>query len=234
MKGWKTFAFAALIAVIGALSTEDVRQFVGANLPWLGPIMGAVVALLRALTNTPIFSAVLKKPPPAALFAFALTGSLLLAGCGDTGSPAAQIDTPMKRWAVAQEAHTGASDLLVAAINAGVVTRQQAVAADQSLDRAQVLLNTALRRMAAGDDITAVDLLESATAIIDTIMEEMQRDTTGNNDVNPGAYRGGVGANVYRLAYLWYFGNGDSRGARHFARGSGRHQGPFGGRLAEA
>lgn len=55
VKGWKTLLFSAAIAVAGVLQTADWATIVGPR--QVGPAMLAVsvvVAVLRALTDTPI------------------------------------------------------------------------------------------------------------------------------------------------------------------------------------
>jgi hypothetical protein len=59
MKGWRTIAFAVVISLIGIFSNDEVQIFVAANLPWLSPLVGAIVVGLRAITTSPIF-----KPDP--------------------------------------------------------------------------------------------------------------------------------------------------------------------------
>jgi len=55
MKGWKTLAVAVLLGLITALSNPELQQYVAENLVWLGPILATVIAVLRALTTSPIF-----------------------------------------------------------------------------------------------------------------------------------------------------------------------------------
>ena len=52
--GYKTFIFAAVVAVLGALQTLDWAQVVPAN--DVGPVMiaiGGLMAVLRSITSTP-------------------------------------------------------------------------------------------------------------------------------------------------------------------------------------
>jgi hypothetical protein len=54
-KGWRTLIVSVILAVIGVLQTADWATIVGPAA--VGPVMlgiGAVVALLRALTDTPV------------------------------------------------------------------------------------------------------------------------------------------------------------------------------------
>lgn len=56
MKGWKTLVFAVLFGAITALSSPELQQYIAENMTWLGPIIATVVAVLRALTTSPIFN----------------------------------------------------------------------------------------------------------------------------------------------------------------------------------
>ena len=54
-KGWRTLIVSVILAVVGVLQTADWATIVGPAA--VGPVMlgiGAVVAVLRALTDTPV------------------------------------------------------------------------------------------------------------------------------------------------------------------------------------
>lgn len=54
-KGWRTLAVSLIVAVIGVLQTADWATIVGPAA--VGPVMlvvGAVVAVLRVLTDSPV------------------------------------------------------------------------------------------------------------------------------------------------------------------------------------
>lgn len=54
-KGWRTLVVSLVLAVVGVLQTADWATIVGPAA--VGPVMlgiGAVVAVLRALTDTPV------------------------------------------------------------------------------------------------------------------------------------------------------------------------------------
>jgi hypothetical protein len=54
-KGWRTLVVSLAVAVVGVLQTADWATIVGPAA--VGPVMlgiGAVVAVLRALTDTPV------------------------------------------------------------------------------------------------------------------------------------------------------------------------------------
>jgi transcriptional regulator of nitric oxide reductase len=54
-KGWRTLGVSLVLAVVGVLQTADWATIVGPGA--IGPVMlgvGAVVAALRALTDTPL------------------------------------------------------------------------------------------------------------------------------------------------------------------------------------
>ncbi len=58
MKGWKTLTFALVLAVGGVLQTFDWATIVPQDQTWSGVAMlavGAVVAALRYVTDSPIF-----------------------------------------------------------------------------------------------------------------------------------------------------------------------------------
>jgi hypothetical protein len=54
-KGWRTLVVSLVLAIVGVLQTADWATIVGPSA--VGPVMlgiGAVVAVLRALTDTPV------------------------------------------------------------------------------------------------------------------------------------------------------------------------------------
>jgi hypothetical protein len=55
-KGWKTVVFGVLLALVSALSNEEMKQFLVENVEWIGSSIGTIVVVLRALTNSSIFS----------------------------------------------------------------------------------------------------------------------------------------------------------------------------------
>lgn len=56
IKGWKTFIFALLLCIFGALETFDFTQFLDAETAgYLTMIIGGIVGVLRLITTTPIF-----------------------------------------------------------------------------------------------------------------------------------------------------------------------------------
>ena len=55
LKGYKTLAFAALVAVSGFLASPEVSYWVTDNLPWATTGLGVVIAALRAATSSPMF-----------------------------------------------------------------------------------------------------------------------------------------------------------------------------------
>lgn len=55
IKGWKTLAFAVALGAITALSEPGLQQWVAENLTWAGPVLGVMIAGLRALTSSAIF-----------------------------------------------------------------------------------------------------------------------------------------------------------------------------------
>lgn len=55
MKGWKTITFSVLLALISIFSSDELRQHIGEHLEWYGPFTATAVAILRALTTSPIF-----------------------------------------------------------------------------------------------------------------------------------------------------------------------------------
>lgn len=56
MKGWKTIVFAGLVALTSFFASPEVAQFVADNLPEVGGGLAVVIAVLRAITNSPIFN----------------------------------------------------------------------------------------------------------------------------------------------------------------------------------
>jgi len=54
MKGYKTLVFAALVALTSFLASPEVSQFVADNLPWVGGGLATLIAVLRAVTSSPM------------------------------------------------------------------------------------------------------------------------------------------------------------------------------------
>jgi len=57
IKGWKTLAFALVMAVLGVMQTFDWTTVVPQDKTWSGAVMigiGAVIAALRMVTTTPV------------------------------------------------------------------------------------------------------------------------------------------------------------------------------------
>lgn len=56
INGWKTFVFGLALAIFGALEQFDFTQYLDAdNAGTVTGIIGFVVIVLRAVTNSPIF-----------------------------------------------------------------------------------------------------------------------------------------------------------------------------------
>ncbi len=53
--GFKTVAFGVLIALIAIFSSPDMQAFFAENLPWLGGLVGTIIVVLRAVTDSSIF-----------------------------------------------------------------------------------------------------------------------------------------------------------------------------------
>lgn len=183
MRGFKTFAFGAVLALIAVLSNADMQAFIAEHIPSIGGGIGIAVIFLRAITSSAIFRDAGRQAPPKVL-GMLLAGALvlpLLAGCGIAG----QADTPMKKWAVAQEAHTAASDSLIGLIEAGQADKATAVRIDGWLDHAQDVLDIALTFIQAGEDASALTAILEATRIIDNIVKEIEIVTARNSGVIP-------------------------------------------------
>lgn len=56
MKGFKTVILGVLIAAISALSSPEMQAFVAENFAGVGATLGTLVVIMRALTNSPMFS----------------------------------------------------------------------------------------------------------------------------------------------------------------------------------
>ena len=57
LKGWRTLIFAAIVAVAGVVQTFDWASVIPQDQKWSGIAMlavGAIIAALRYITNTPI------------------------------------------------------------------------------------------------------------------------------------------------------------------------------------
>jgi len=61
MKGFKTVAFGLLLALTSIFSSPEMATYFSENLPFVGTATGAIVVVLRGLTNSSIF----KAEPPA-------------------------------------------------------------------------------------------------------------------------------------------------------------------------
>jgi len=57
MKGFKTFGYGILIALIAVISDETVKTFVNENFATVGSVLGGLVILLRSVTSSSIFKA---------------------------------------------------------------------------------------------------------------------------------------------------------------------------------
>ena len=60
MKGWKTLGFALLVAICGVLQTFNFATVIPQDQKWSGIVMlavGAIIAALRYVTDTPVGSA---------------------------------------------------------------------------------------------------------------------------------------------------------------------------------
>lgn len=58
--GFKTVAFGVLIALIAIFSNPEMQAFFAANVPWIGTLVGTIVVILRAVTNSGIFKPTVK------------------------------------------------------------------------------------------------------------------------------------------------------------------------------
>jgi hypothetical protein len=56
MKGYKTLVFAAAGGVTSFLATPELSQWVAENLEWAGAFLATAIVVLRAWTNSPMFS----------------------------------------------------------------------------------------------------------------------------------------------------------------------------------
>ncbi len=68
VKGFKTFVFGALLALLSVLSNADMQVFFAEHMAWIGGITGMFIVILRALTTSPIFmrepvDPIFMKPP---------------------------------------------------------------------------------------------------------------------------------------------------------------------------
>ena len=54
--GFKTLVFAALVAVTSFAASPEVVAFVAENFPAFGAGLATVIAVLRAVTSSPIFN----------------------------------------------------------------------------------------------------------------------------------------------------------------------------------
>ncbi len=60
--GFKTVAFGVLVALIAIFSSPDMQAFFAEYMPWVGGLVGTVIVILRALTNSTIFETNRNKP----------------------------------------------------------------------------------------------------------------------------------------------------------------------------
>ena len=54
-KGWKTVGLGVLLALISILSNDEMKVFIGDNIPAIGGSIGVLLIILRAFTNSGIF-----------------------------------------------------------------------------------------------------------------------------------------------------------------------------------
>ena len=81
MKGWKTVTYGIAIMLVGIFADNDVQQFVADHWKSVVPLIGLGVVILRAVTNSPIFSKMKNTSLPIALLAIGLGFSLQ--GCAE-------------------------------------------------------------------------------------------------------------------------------------------------------
>ena len=186
MNGFKTAIYGLCIMALSIFSNQEMQAFFAEHLPWIGGVAGFIVIALRAITSSAIFAGKPKVLPVLLAGALVLP---LLGGC----SIAKQADTPLKKWAVAQEAHTAASDSLIGVIQTGQIDKVTAVRIDGWLDRAQDVLNAAITFIQAGEDASALTAIIEATSIIDSIMKEIESVTARNSSVIPWPHVSWVG-----------------------------------------
>lgn len=228
MKGLKTVLYGLAIALIAVFSSADVQAFIADYIPQIGGAIGFGIVFLRAITSSSIFSGFRKpKIKPLSMLAIGLVLPLML-GC----SIAKQADTPLKKWAVAQEAHTAASDSLIGVIQTGQIDKPTAVRIDNWLDHAQDVLNAAITFISAGEDASALTAILEATSIINSIMEEIESVTARNSDVIPWPHVSRLGLGGKRLVY--YRDVGGIPGPRSDAGRGGCDPGPCGSFKAAA
>jgi len=55
MKGFKNVIFGVLIALISIFSNADMVAWIAEHLPGVGTLVGLIIIVLRAVTNSPIF-----------------------------------------------------------------------------------------------------------------------------------------------------------------------------------
>ena len=56
LSGYKTLVFAGLVALTSFLASAEVAQYVADNLPLVGTGLATAIAVLRAITSSPIFN----------------------------------------------------------------------------------------------------------------------------------------------------------------------------------
>ena len=218
LRGFKTVAAGLAIAATAIFSNPEMQAFISEHIPWIGGSIGGIIIGLRALTSSSIFrSSGRPRLPTRKALGMLLAGALVLPLLGACGM-AKQADTPLKKWAIAQEAHTAASDSLIAGIESGQVNKATAIRIDGWLDRAQSVLDLALNLISAGDDASALDAIVEAANIIDGIMEEIQDVTARNPGVIPWPHVSRLGPG--RNGLFHYDNVGGLPGPRSDARGS--------------
>ena len=224
MKGLRTALYGLVIALTAVFSSADVQAFIAEHIPSIGGAIGIGIIILRAVTSSSIFSGIRKpKIKPLSILAIGLVLPLML-GCAGL---AKQADTPLKKWAVAQEAHTAASDSLIGVIQTGQIDKVTAVRIDGWLDRAQDVLNAAITFIQAGEDASALTAIIEATSIIDSIMKEIESVTARNDNVIPWPDVSRV--SLGRNGRVHHHDVGNLRGPRPGSRRGGCDPGPCGG-----
>ena len=61
LKGFKTVAFGAILALLAIFSDPDMQAWVAENIPAVGSVISVIIVTLRALTSSSIF----KREPDA-------------------------------------------------------------------------------------------------------------------------------------------------------------------------
>ena len=218
LRGFKTVAAGVAIALTAVASNPEMQAFIAEHIPSIGGAIGTLMIVLRMHTSSTIFD-IGGASPKGRGVGVLLACAAILPLLGACGGIAVKVDTPLKKWAIAQEAHTAASDSLIGVIESGSVSKATAMRIDGWLDHAQNVLDLALNLIAAGDDASALDAIIEATTIIDDIMKEIQDVTARNSGVIPWPDVGGRGPGRYGLVHYRNAGGGgwprsDARGSR--------------------